>query len=75
RFSQALSVVRNKLSRYNQKAWMLRCELAQLCEDWDDAYDCWLNLLRHYPQNMPANAAEKLQNLRLLREFSVKSDA
>lgn len=75
RFSQALSVVRNKISRYNQSAWMLRCELAQLCEDWDDAYECWLNLLRHYPQNMPANAAEKLQNLRLLREFSVKSDA
>lgn len=75
RFSQALSVVRNKISRYNQSAWMLRCELAQLCEDWDDAYDCWLNLLRHYPQNMPDNAAEKLQNLRLLREFSVKSDA
>lgn len=74
RFSQALSVVRNKISRYNQKTWMLRCELAQLCEDWDDAYECWLSLLRHYPQNMPANAAEKLQNLRLLREFSVKSD-
>ncbi|MDI7658897.1 CDP-glycerol glycerophosphotransferase family protein [Cronobacter universalis] len=75
RFNQALSVVRNKLSRYNQNAWMLRCELAQLCEDWDDAYECWLSLLRHYPQNMPASAAEKLQNLRLLREFSVKSDA
>ncbi|EQA5719224.1 CDP-glycerol glycerophosphotransferase family protein [Cronobacter dublinensis] len=74
RFSQALSVVRNRISRYNQPAWMLRCDLAQLCEDWDDAYDCWLNLLRHYPQQMPANAAEKLQNLRLLREFSVKSD-
>ncbi|WP_426712163.1 CDP-glycerol glycerophosphotransferase family protein [Cronobacter muytjensii] len=74
RFSQALLVVRNKIGRYNQKAWMLRCDLAQLCEDWDDAYDCWLNLLRHYPQQMPANAAEKLQNLRLLREFSVKSD-
>ncbi|ALB53704.1 CDP-glycerol glycerophosphotransferase family protein [Cronobacter universalis] len=75
RFNQALLVVRNKLSRYNQNAWMLRCELAQLCEDWDDAYECWLSLLRHYPQNMPASAAEKLQNLRLLREFSVKSDA
>ncbi|EOU9537514.1 CDP-glycerol glycerophosphotransferase family protein [Cronobacter dublinensis] len=74
-FSEALSVVRNKISRYNQSAWMLRCELAQLCEDWDDAYDCWLNLLRHYPQNMPDNAAEKLQNLRLLRDFSVKSNA
>ncbi|EOL9051475.1 CDP-glycerol glycerophosphotransferase family protein [Cronobacter turicensis] len=74
RFSQALSVVRNKISRYNQKTWMLRCELAQLCEDWDDAYACWLSLLRHYPQNMPANASEKLQNLRLLSEFPVKSD-
>ncbi len=72
RFNQALTVIRHKISRYTQKAWMLRCELAQLSEHWDEAYNCWLSLLRNYPQNLPENAAETLQSLKLLSELSLK---
>lgn len=72
RFSQALAIVRNRISKYNADTWLLRCELAQLSEEWEEAYNCWLSLYRHYPEALPENSDEKLQNLRLLRELSGK---
>lgn len=70
RISQALMMLKNKIVNFDSDTWLLRCELAQLNEDWEEAYQCWLSLMRLSPEKLPDNSADKLQNLRILREFS-----
>lgn len=71
RITQALTLLKNKVVKFHPDAWLLRCELAQIEEDWDEAYHCWLSLMRYSPEKLPENGAERLQNLRLLCGLAV----
>lgn len=70
RINQALMVLKSRIVKFDSDVWLLRCELAQLNENWEEAYQCWLTLMRHSPEKLPDNSADKLQSLRLLRELS-----
>lgn len=48
------------------EGWSLRAELAQLNNDWGDAYDSWRHYLSMSPSSMLQENIDRLQKLRLL---------
>lgn len=52
--------------------WNLRSELAQLNDDWDDAYLSWRKCLQLMPSTANAGSLDKLQRLKFLKEVHVR---
>jgi CDP-glycerol glycerophosphotransferase (TagB/SpsB family) len=52
--------------------WNLRSELAQLNDDWDDAYLSWRKCLQLMPSTANAGSFVKLQRLKFLKEVHVR---
>lgn len=49
--------------------WALRAELAQLNDDWEDAYQSWRRYLSLAPLQVTTEAMTKLQDLKKLSEL------
>lgn len=51
---------------YNEAAWYLRTELAQLNDDWEDALFSWKNYLKLSPINAKQEGIDMLRKLKLM---------
>ncbi|HEE9967834.1 TPA: CDP-glycerol glycerophosphotransferase family protein [Citrobacter freundii] len=72
-FEKAHSLLKNNNLHFSNDGWLLRTQLAQLNDDWMDAYISWRGFLRAQPLLSTSDNVDKLQRLKLLSEISKAS--
>lgn len=65
----ALLNLKTKEETLEPSGWALRAELAQLNDDWEDAYQSWRRYLSLAPLQVTTEAMTKLQDLKKLSEL------
>lgn len=71
-FYNAYQLLRKNEYTLCYSGWNLRSELAQLNDDWDDAYLSWRKCLQLIPSTANADSFDKLQRLKVLKEVHVR---
>lgn len=45
-YELAYKHILNSIYEFNESKWLIRSELAQICDNWEDAYICWINYIK-----------------------------
>ncbi|MCA1178221.1 MULTISPECIES: CDP-glycerol glycerophosphotransferase family protein [unclassified Pantoea] len=63
-------VENNQTGNFDVNYWLLRSELSQIMENWDDVVFCWNSIIRLHTLTAPKDAILRLQNAQLMRSIN-----